>query len=65
MDIEIQWHQPIPIHDGNAEDLIYTINEDELKEWYDCPGVYMFCRQYGESMIHYRTLGLSSLAICS
>ena len=51
MDIEIQWHQPIPLQDGSTDDLIYMVDEDELKEWYDCPGVYMFCRIYNESMI--------------
>jgi hypothetical protein len=34
MDIRIQWHPPIPLHDGSAEDLIYMVDEDELKEWY-------------------------------
>jgi len=51
MDIEMQWHQPIPLQDGSSDDLIYMVDEDELKEWYDCPGVYMFCRIYNESVI--------------
>jgi hypothetical protein len=51
MAIKIQWYQPIPLTDGSAEDLIYMVDEDEIKAWDGCPGVYMFCRQYGESVI--------------
>src|SRR6266446_2100099 len=51
MAIKIQWHQPIPLKDGSAEDLIYMVDEDEIKVWDGFPGVYMFCWKYGESVI--------------
>jgi hypothetical protein len=51
MDIKIQWHQPLPLQDGSAEDLIYMVDEKELQAWDGYAGVYMFCRQYGESVI--------------
>ena len=51
MDIDITWYPPLPLKDGSAEDLIYTVDEDEIKAWEDYPGVYMFCRKYGDSLI--------------
>jgi hypothetical protein len=33
MEIKIQWHQPIPLKDGSAEDLIYTVDEEEMQAW--------------------------------
>ena len=51
MAIKIQWHQPIPLKNGSAEDLIYMVDEDEIKVWDGFPGVYMFCWKYGESVI--------------
>jgi hypothetical protein len=51
MDIEITWYPPLPLTDGSAEDLIYTVDENELKAWDGCPGVYMFCRMFNGSVI--------------
>jgi hypothetical protein len=51
MEIKIQWHQPIPLQDGSAEDLIYMVDEKKLQAWDGYAGVYMFCRRYGESVI--------------
>lgn len=49
MDLEIKWHQPIPLVDGDDEDLIYTIKN--LEDWDGYPAVYMFCRRYGKNIV--------------
>jgi hypothetical protein len=41
MEIRIQWHQPLPLTDGSPEDLIYMVDEDELKAWDGYAGVYI------------------------
>jgi len=51
MEIRIQWHQPLPLTDGSPEDLIYMVDEDELKAWDGYAGVYMFCRLFNGSVI--------------
>jgi len=48
MDLEIKWHQPIPLVDGDDEDLIYAIKN--LEDWEGYPAVYMFCRKYGKNI---------------
>ena len=50
MNINIKWHQPIPLKDGNS-DLIYMMDEAEIESWDGCPGVYMFCRLFNSSII--------------
>jgi predicted GIY-YIG superfamily endonuclease len=49
MDLEVKWHQPIPLVDGDDENLIYTVNG--LEEWEGYPAVYMFCRRYGKNVV--------------
>jgi hypothetical protein len=44
MEINIFWHKPIQLEDGERNNLIYDIaNLDRFEE---IPGVYMFCRSY-------------------
>src|SRR5690349_15662490 len=49
MDIDITWYPPLPLKAGYADAPLYTV--DGIEAWTDCPGVYMFCRQDGESLI--------------
>jgi len=49
MNLEIKWHHPITLEDGDDENLIYSI--EEIQEWEDVPAVYMFCRNYGGSLV--------------
>lgn len=44
MNLEIVWSQPIPLIDGDAENLIYIA--PGIEEWAGYRGVYMFCRIY-------------------
>ena len=44
MELNITWYQPIPLLDGEKQDLIYTAKN--LEEWDGVPGVYMFCRVF-------------------
>ena len=48
MEINIKWHHPFPLVDGDHVDLI--LNIEDLYDVYDGPGVYMFCRKYGLSI---------------
>jgi len=50
MEINIKWHQPIPLKDGDP-DLIYMMDEDEIEAWDGCTGVYMFCRLFKGNVI--------------
>jgi hypothetical protein len=49
MEIDMTWYPPLPLSGGNPADLRYTV--DGIEAWEDCPGVYMFCRKDGESLI--------------
>ena len=49
MEIDITWSKPIRLHDGWRDDLIYTC--DEVDELPDEPGVYVFARSYGDSIV--------------
>ena len=42
MELSIKWYKPIPLIDGDEQNLIYVA--DNLDSWNDVPGVYMFCR---------------------
>ncbi len=44
MDLSIKWHKPIPLIDGDKENLIYIA--EGLESWWDVPGVYMFARVF-------------------
>jgi hypothetical protein len=49
MNLGITWHPPISLDDGDAVDLIYSV--EDLQEWEGCPAVYMFCRNYGGALV--------------
>lgn len=49
MKIDVEWSEPDILKDGSANSLIYEI--DGLDEWEEFPGVYMFCRKHGGSLI--------------
>lgn len=49
MDLNVKWHKPIPLIDGHKQNLIYTA--EGIDSWCGVPGVYMFCRQFDESLI--------------
>lgn len=46
MDIDIEWHRPIQLVDGQTENLIYTAKKGALDSWQGVAGVYMFCRMF-------------------
>lgn len=45
LNIEIQWHTPIVLSDGQKEGLVYTCDLDLIP---DDAGVYVFGRQFGD-----------------
>ena len=49
MEIEIRWQGPISLIDGTDEKRVYTPEDESLIP--DCPGVYVFARKRGETMI--------------
>lgn len=49
MDLDIKWHPGLPLEDGTTDGLIYTISSIDI--WQGRPGIYMFCRTYGECLI--------------
>jgi predicted GIY-YIG superfamily endonuclease len=48
MDLEIKWHQPISLNDGEKENLIYIL--PDMSNWDEVPGVYIFGRLYGGTL---------------
>ena len=42
MDLEVKWHQPISLRDGDNVDLIYAL--PDMSDWEEVPGVYIFGR---------------------
>lgn len=48
MDLEINWHQPISLRDGDKENLIYVL--PDMSDWEEVPGVYIFGRLYGGAL---------------
>ncbi len=46
MKIEIEWQEPLTLRDGSAEGLIFTC---DLKQIPNEAGVYVFCRDHGET----------------
>lgn len=48
MEISVFWHKPIILEDGSKNNLIYNIAD--LDEFEGIPGVYMFCRSYGDNL---------------
>ena len=44
MDLNIKWHPPINLTDGDEKNLIYLA--EDLDQWVDVPGIYMFARIY-------------------
>jgi hypothetical protein len=49
MEIEIKWHTTIDLVGGSKNNLIYSV--PNLENYYNIPGVYMFCRNYAKSII--------------
>ena len=47
--IEASWHQPVFLVDGSENRLPYSIDNSETLP--EEPGVYVFCRMYGEKVI--------------
>ena len=48
MDLEVKWHQPISLRDGDNVDLIYAL--PDMSDWEEVPGVYIFGRLYGGAL---------------
>lgn len=48
MEISVLWHKPMPLVDGDDENLTYKVNG--LKAFEEISGVYMFCRIYGKKL---------------
>jgi hypothetical protein len=48
MKLCINWYKPIPLVDGDKENLIYIANG--LEEWSGVPGVYMFARVFNKKI---------------
>ena len=46
MNIELEWHKPVSLHDGRNQSLILTCDLNLIPE---APGVYVFARVHGES----------------
>lgn len=49
MNLNVKWHKPIPMVDGDDHDLIYTAAGLEACE--GMAGVYMFCRIFNDKAI--------------
>jgi len=49
MNIDIFWHSPIDLKDGRKDHLIYSAGN--LNKFDGVPGVYMFCRLFGDDLI--------------
>jgi hypothetical protein len=49
MNLEIKWHQPIILEDGDDDNLIFQV--PNIENWQDVPSIYMFCRSYGGVII--------------
>jgi hypothetical protein len=47
MDLDVFWHPPVDLHDGSKESLILTCDLEQIPEE---PGVYAFCRMFGEKI---------------
>lgn len=56
MDLNIKWHAPINLTDGDEENLIYIAKG--LDQWIDVPGIYMFARIY-DGLTHPLYIGKS------
>ncbi len=48
MDLDIFWHKPITLEDGDKKDLIF--DADGIEDYNGKPGVYVFCRKYGDRL---------------
>ncbi len=48
MELSIKWYEPIPLMDGDKENLIYTTNG--LEVCYGFSGVYMFARIFNKQV---------------
>lgn len=48
MDLNVKWYKPIPLLDGDKQNLIFVA--DGLDEWFEVPGVYMFARIFNEQV---------------
>lgn len=48
MHLNIKWHKPISLVDGDKQNLIYVANG--LDAWQGVPGVYMFARIFDEEV---------------
>lgn len=44
MQLDVRWYKPIPLLDGDSQNLI--LFAEGLDEWEGVPGVYMFCREF-------------------
>ncbi len=48
MSLSVFWHKPLSLEDGSKKNLIYNIRD--LSKFEGVPGIYMFCRLYGENL---------------
>src|SRR5262245_47313067 len=47
MDLDVFWHPPVDLRDGSKESLILTCDLEQIPEE---PGVYAFCRMFGDKI---------------
>lgn len=50
MEITLLWSQPLPLKDGHRQFLIYTLDDNDLEELSEGPGVYVFGRRHGDTL---------------
>ena len=48
MDLNVKWHSPIHLLNGDKQNLIYVA--DGLDDWWGVPGVYLFARIFNEDV---------------
>lgn len=48
MELNVKWHAPIKLIDGDHDNLIYTA--EGIEDWADTPGVYMFARVFNDKV---------------
>ncbi|HUO44801.1 MAG TPA: GIY-YIG nuclease family protein [Burkholderiales bacterium] len=51
MDIQLRWLEPLDLIDGTRDGLIYNIHDDDWDCIPDAPGIYVFARAHGDSIV--------------
>jgi hypothetical protein len=50
MKIAIEWSEHIVLYDGWDNNLIFNIEEEDIEDYYNVAGIYVFCRSYGNKL---------------